>query len=87
MKRIIFLLSTLSSIVFSQQITNDTNETMLCQINYPALYEKEMIHNIEQRVMVQTQEEFTTLLEPQKSYEKVRKGSVVCFNSQKKITL
>lgn len=87
MKQIIFLLVVLNTILTAEKITNTTKEPMLCQINYPAIYEKELIHNIEQRVMIQEREEYSFLLEPNKSFDKLRQGSVECFNSLEKISV
>lgn len=86
MKQIILLLIVFNTLLLSEKITNETSEPMLCQINYPALYERELIHNIEQRVMVQEKEEFTLLLQPKRSFEKRRKGNVTCFNSLEKVS-
>ncbi|MEJ2527237.1 MAG: hypothetical protein P8Y49_03995 [Sulfurovaceae bacterium] len=64
MNKILLLLIALNALLLSETITNETSETMLCQVNYPAIYEEELIHDIEQRVKVKEQEEFTFLLQP-----------------------
>lgn len=87
MNKILLLLIALNALLLSETITNETSETMLCQVNYPAIYEEELIHDIEQRVKVKEQEEFTFLLQPKKTFQKVRKGSVICFNSLEKISV
>ncbi|MFT7859672.1 MAG: hypothetical protein ABXS93_01920 [Sulfurimonas sp.] len=87
MKQILFLLILFNTLLLSETITNETSEPMLCQVNYPAIFEKELVHNIEQRVMVQKKEEFSLVLQPKRSLQKARKGSVVCFNSLQKISV
>ncbi|MEJ2413904.1 MAG: hypothetical protein P8Y22_01280 [Sulfurimonas sp.] len=86
MKQIVLIFIFLGSLLPAQEIINNTTEPMICKANYPAIYETEIIHNIEQRVMVQKQDDFVMKLNSNKSYQTTRSGNVVCFNSIEKIS-
>ncbi|WP_321779493.1 hypothetical protein [Sulfurimonas sp.] len=84
----LLLLFALSAMIFADDtIVNDTNEPMLCRVSYPAVFEQEVIHGIQQRIQVEKQESFMKILKPGKTLVKKRDGNIVCYNKLQKISI
>lgn len=86
MKKILILFVLLCTSLFSKEITNSTTEPMLCIANYPVQYAKQKVNNILQRVQTQESSYVEMVLEPKKSFNVTKKGSVSCYNELQKIS-
>jgi len=85
LKYMLLLLIITAKFAIAQEVTNSTAEPMVCKVTYPAVYATEVIHGIEQRVIVQKRDEFTMRLNPNKHFTAKRDATILCFNRHEKI--
>ena len=89
MKYFFLLFISLQTLLFAntgQEITNDTEQDMICSISYQSIVKEELIHGIMQRVQVEKQELFTKILKPRKTLKTKRDANLVCYNEFAKIS-
>ncbi|WP_310441979.1 hypothetical protein [Sulfurimonas sp.] len=87
MKFLLFFTLIFNTLLFSEdEIINDTDKQMLCVVSYPAKYEQEIIHGIDQRVQVQKEDSFTTILQPNETLLRKTDGNVICYNELTRIS-
>ena len=87
MRFIVICTLLIQSLLFAEdQIVNETKEAMLCTLSYPAKYEMQLIHGINQRVQTQEQKYSTQILMPNQSYTRKKDEIIRCYNQYAKIS-
>lgn len=87
MKHLLLLLLFMLCLYSSDEITNETSKAMLCNINYQAKYELEVIHGIKQRVQTQQEKSNIVILQPGESIVGKKNGKIKCYNELKSFFL
>lgn len=83
---IVSILSITNAADISDTISNQTTKDMICVATYQSLYKEKIIDGKKKSIQISPKEEIIKILKPNKSFKKLRKGSVVCYNEIVKIS-
>ena len=84
-KNVLVLSLLLAATHASQIISNETTKPMLCEVNYNAEYNDEIIHGIKQRVKLREENAYVKILLPHESLTREAQGTIKCYNEEEKI--